>query len=414
MTGIPQAPAPPTASATGRPLAEAPFVDPFDPEVQANADAVYADLRRRTAIVRTPLGASVLRREPMQRLLIDRRLVSAIPPLVRMQGIAEGPIHDLVAASVIAKDGEDHQRLRKLVQPAFSPRAANRHRDAMRELVDELVDTFVANGRCEFMADFADHYPVQVICEVLGVPREHHGDFARWGEALTHILSLELSMHVDDVASASGELSAYIDELVEQRRREPRDDLVTALVEACDGDDRLTPVELQTMIGGLLFAGYDTTRNQLGHAVVMFAQHPEQWELLARQPDLAPNAVNEVMRISGAVPGVPRIVAEDVEIDGWHVPAGTLVFMAFASANRDETLYENPFVFDITVPREQHITFGAGPHYCLGANLARAEMEEALRILPSRLPALQLDGEVGWRVGTGIVGPTRLPIAFGE
>lgn len=186
----------------------------------------------------------------------------------------------------------------------------------------------------------------------------------------------------------------------------------TSLVEALEDGDRLSQLELQAMIGGLLFAGYDTTRNQLGRALFTFCHHPEQWALLAEQPELAPRAVNEVMRLAGAVSGVPRLAAEKLEVDGWVIPAGTFVFLSLASSNRDSDAYDDAAEFDITRDRPPHLTFGGGPHYCLGANLARAEIEEAFRVLPSKLRNLRLDGEPTWRVDTGITGPSSLPLAF--
>jgi cytochrome P450 len=166
------------------------------------------------------------------------------------------------------------------------------------------------------------------------------------------------------------------------------------------------------MIGGLLFAGVDTTRNQLGLAMHTFCEHPDQWALLGDEPERAPMAVNEIMRLYGAVSGIPRVTLEDVEVGGWRIPAGTIVFLSLASANRDQRHYDDPLTFDITADRESHLTFGGGPHYCLGANLARAEMEEALTVLSRAMPELRLDGEPTWRLGTGIAGPNSLPLAF--
>ena len=399
-----------------RDLAEAPFLDIFDPELEVDPEPVYAALREESAVVRTPLGAAVLRRDEIHGLLGDRRLISSIPHLVRLQGAGDGPIGEMLETSVIAVDGPDHTRLRRLVSRSFTPSAANRHRPLMRSLVEELVAGFAVDGdgtgRCEFVSDFADHYPVRVICSVLGVPDEDHGRFGEWAESITYMLSLELSAHLDEVAAAVDALAGYVGDLVEQRRREPQDDLVTSLVQASEDGDRLSNDELQSMIGGLLFAGVDTTRNQLGLAMHTFCEHPDQWRLLAERPELAPAAVNETMRLFGAVPGIPRVTLEDVEVDGWCIPAGTIVFLSLASANRDPRHYEDGVRFDITAEREGHLTFGGGPHYCLGANLARAEMEEALVVLSQELSDLRLDGEPTWRLDTGIGGPTRLPLAF--
>jgi cytochrome P450 len=399
------------ASAPPRPLDDAPFVNPFDPSVQADPDPFFDELRAQTAVVRTPLGASVLRRSAAHRLLGDQRAVSAVPLLAAAQvgGVDE---LDLLKSSILALDGEDHTRLRRLVARAFTPRAADRHRGTMQDYANRLVDGFVDGGHCEFVAEFADQYPIQVMCEVLGVPPEDHHLFARWGESLTYVLSLELSSHLDEVREAAAALGDYVDGLVADRAASPREDLVTDLVQASEEGDRLSAEELRSMIAGLLFAGYDTTRNQLGHALFVFAQDPDQWSLLGRRPELVDRAIDEVMRLYGAVVGTPRVTTDEIEVDGWSIPAGTVVFLSLRSANRDEAAFDEPLRFDITLERAPHLSFGGGPHYCLGANLARAEMAEALLVLVRRLPNVRLTGEVTWRTGTGIVGPTSLPLAF--
>jgi cytochrome P450 len=167
------------------------------------------------------------------------------------------------------------------------------------------------------------------------------------------------------------------------------------------------------MIAALLFAGYDTTRNQLGLAMWLFAEHPDQWDLLVADPGLAPRAVEEVMRFRGTVGVAPRVVAEDFEFDGYRLSAGTMMALSTGSANHDPAAYDDPLSFDITADREAHFTFGGGPHYCLGASLARAEMQEALPILAANMPHLALDGEPTWRPPFGIFGPETLPIRFG-
>jgi cytochrome P450 len=399
-----------------RDLAEAPFLDIFDPELEADPEPVYAALREETAVARTPLGAVVVRRDEIHGMLGDRRLISSIPHIVRLQGGRGGPIDALLSSSVIAVDGAEHTRLRRLVSRSFTPSAADRHRPLMRSLVQELVDGFAIGsdgvGRCEFVSDFADRYPVRVICSVLGVPDEDHDLFGTWAESITYMLSLELSAHLDEVVGAVEALGGYVADLVEQRRQDPQDDLVTSLVQASEDGDRLSNDELQSMVGGLLFAGVDTTRNQLGLAMHTFCEHPDQWALLRSRPELTAAAVNETMRLFGAVPGIPRVTLEDVEVDGWCIPAGTIVFLSLASANRDHRHFDDPLRFDIAAERESHLTFGGGPHYCLGANLAKAEMEEALTVLVDAMPDLHLDGEPAWRTAMGIGGPTHLPLAF--
>ncbi len=393
-------------------LADAPYLDFMTPEFEADPAAALAAIRAQSCLARTPVGAVVVQRSHVEALLGDPRLVSSLLPIVRMQGLTEGPMFEMVAGSLLAVDGADHTRLRQLVSRAFTPRSVERLRPSMRTLTDELIGRFVARGRCEFMAEFAEHYPIQMICELLGVPREDHVHFGRWANGLTWVLSFELNAHLEEIRTAFEGLGAYLERFIEDRRRAPQDDLVTRLIEAEDGGDRLNGAELRSMIGALLFAGYDTTRNQLGIAMTLFAQHPEQWRLLGEQPMLAGAAVEEVLRFLGTVAVAPRMTAEDVEVGGYHVPAGTVLTLSTGAANHDPAAYDHPERFDITVDREPPLTFGGGAHYCLGANLARAEMQEALQILARRLRDVTLDGVVTWRPRTGIFGPNCVPLRF--
>jgi cytochrome P450 len=402
------------SSGTGalKSIDEAPFLDFFTPEFQADPATAIAALRRQSWLLRTPLGVMVISRDKVQALLADPRLRSSLLDFVRLQGLHDGPIYDSLARTLLAIDGADHTRIRKLVSRAFTPRSVEQLRPGMRALVDELIGRFAPRGCCEFMSEFADQYPVQIVCELLGVPREHHGDFARWSIALTWVLSLELNAHRDEIAEAFTGLSSYVETLIEERRRKPEDDLLTRLIQAEEDGDHLSLPELQSLIMSLLFAGFDTTRNQLGIAMTLFAANPEQWALLARRPELAPQAVEEVVRVQGVVNIAPRFTDQEIVVGEYVIPGGTLMSLSTAAANHDPAAFRNPERFDITVEREPPLTFGGGAHYCLGANLARAEMQEALAILARRLRDLRIDGEVPWRPITGINGPISLPLAF--
>lgn len=402
------------APTPSRTLEDAPYLDVFDPAFQADPEPVIRELRGQSPVVRTMLGATVLTRAGVQELLRNRTAHSSLMNLVRLQGISDGPVYEMAAASLLAKEGEDHTRLRRLVSRSFTPRAADVHRPFMRQLVDELTAQFGPAGSCEFMGQFADHYPVQVIAHLMGVPRQDHPLFARWGDSLTHLLSLELSTHRDEVQTAQRELSDYLSDLVALRRRRPEDDLVSELIAARDGEDRLDDRELMSLLGGLLFAGYDTTRNQLGVAITLFADRPAEWSALGSDPDLAGRAVEEVMRFASVVSVVPRVVTEDVEIGGYAIPAGTLVSLSLAAANRDPAVYHDPDRFDVHSARpESPVSFGGGAHHCLGANLARAEMQEALPRLARAMPAVRVTERPRWRSPLGgIAGPLQLHLAF--
>jgi cytochrome P450 len=395
-----------------RPLAEAPYLDPFTEEFEADPRPIMKALREQTSVIRSPIGCLVITRAAVHDLFLDPAMRSAMLPFMRMAGLPDGPLHDLFASTVAVKDGEDHARLRRLVSPYFTPKAVAPHRPMMRDLVESLVDPIAPAGECEFMADVAAHYPIQVICHLLGVPKEDHEQFAQWGDALTYVLGLSLTQHLEETLAAAKGLIAYIGDLLADRRAHPQDDLVSQLIAARDGADRLDELELTAMIGGLLFAGYDTTRNQLGLAMNLFCDHPDQWRMVAERPEVVPAAVEEIMRFAGATSMTPRIASDDIVVDGWLIPAGTIVGLSLTSANYDVDVYDKPFEFDITATREAHMTLGAGPHHCLGANLARAELQEALPVLARRMPDLERVEDAVWRRDTGIFGPETLSLRF--
>jgi hypothetical protein len=394
-------------------LDAAPYLDFFDPAFIADPAPVIDAIRRESPIARTPIGALVVEHATVVALLADTRLHSSLLDFVRIQGLVDGPIYEALSMSILAVDGADHTRLRKLVSRAFTPRSVERLRPAMRSLAEELTARFVPAGQCEFMTAFADHYPIQLICELLGVPRKDYALFGGWANALTWALSLELGAHLEEVSAGLIGIGTYIEEFIAERHIHPEDDLVTALIQAEDGGDRLSGPELRTLIASLLFAGYDTTRNQLGIGLFVFTQYPDQWRLLRAQPELAPKAVEEILRFQGTVNVAPRVAFEALTIGDYDVPPGTIVSLSTAAANHDPAVHTAPERFDITAEREPPLTFGGGPHYCLGANLARAEMQEALLVLARRMPDVRVAGEVTWRPRTGIFGPTALPLAFG-
>ena len=209
------------------------------------------------------------------------------------------------------------------------------------------------------------------------------------------------------------QLDDYVDEMVAQRRHSLTDDLLSDLIRAEDDGDRLDAAELRMLAGGLLLAGTDTTRNQVAASVQVLCEHPDQWELLNQQPELAMRAVEETMRHSPIACGTLRLVVEDVEVDGYIFPAGTMVLVNTAAANRDPAVYDDPDRVDITREGAPAIlTFGGGVHYCLGANLARREIAEALNVLSGRLRNPRTTGPAPWKPIVSLSGPKSLPIEF--
>jgi cytochrome P450 len=284
----------------------------------------------------------------------------------------------------------------------------------MRAVVSELVDRVAAQGECELVADVCEPYPIPIICELLGAPPQDWKLFSSWATDIFRIFNNNLVEDLPLIERASGELTEYVTDMIAERRADPRDDLLSDLIAIEEEGDRLSTEEMTMLAQAVLMAGTDTTRNQLACSVALFTEHPDQWALLADQPELAPRAVEESMRYLGAVRGTARVASEDIVYRDVLFPEGTLVATSLAGANRDPDVWEDPEEFDITKERDTaQMTFGAGIHFCMGAALARAELQEALPMLAQRMPGLARNGEITWKPSTfGIWGPARLPLHF--
>jgi cytochrome P450 len=375
---------------------------------------VMAEARERHWLVRTPLGYSLTRHDDCVSLLRDRRFHNALSLLRQINGLEPDESADPRRQSILAMEGEDHARLRRLVAPAFTPQSADRLRPFMREVVGGLVDSFHASGRCEVVVDLCEPYPIPIICELLGAPKEDWRRFSAWATDIFRIFNQNLAEDLPLIEAAVAELEAYLVALIAERRAVPGEDLLSDLIAIEAAGDRLSTDELVSLAVAVLMAGTDTTRNQLACALALFAEHPDQWAQLVERPELAPRAVEEAMRYLGAVRGTVRFAPEDVVFRDVLFPKGTLVSVFLAGANRDPATYEEPEAFDIARERGvQQMTFGSGIHHCMGAALARAELQEALTLLSRRMPELATDGPVEWKPTTfGIWGPARLPLRF--
>jgi len=392
---------------------ELPFLDTVGMERQDAIDAIEA-ARARHWLARTEVGYSVTRYADVTAILRDKRFHSALSMLPRMSGIEDSGYMAQRRQSILSMEGEEHARLRRLVAPAFTPASANRLRPTMRAVVGELVDRFADRGECELVADVCEPYPIPIICELLGAPPQDWKLFSAWATDIFRIFNANLVEDLPLIEKAAGELSAYVSDMIAERRKDPRQDLLSDLIAVEEAGDRLSTEEMAMLAEAVLMAGTDTTRNQLACSVALFSEHPEQWGMLAEQPHLAQRAVEESMRYLGAVRGTARFASEDIVYRDVLFPAGTLVSTSLAGANRDDEAFEDPAAFDITRERDTaQMTFGAGIHFCMGAALARAELQEALPLLARRLPGLARNGPIGWKPSTfGIWGPAKLPLRF--
>jgi cytochrome P450 len=281
-------------------------------------------------------------------------------------------------------------------------------------VITSLVDEVGPAGRCDLVAEVCEPYPIPIICELLGAPKEDWKQFSAWATDIFRIFNQNLLDDMPLIQRAAGELEEYVRAMVDRRRQQPADDLLSALIAMEEQGDRLSTDELVMLAEAVLMAGTDTTRNQLACSIAVLADHPEQLAVLAEQPELAPRAVEESMRYLGAVRATARVASEDIEYRDVLFPKGTLVAVSLAGANRDPSVFGQPDDFDITAERSvQQMTFGSGIHHCLGAALARAELQEALPVIAREMPGLSLDGPIEWKPSTfGIWGPAKLPLRW--
>jgi cytochrome P450 len=382
---------------------------------RSDRHALLREIAKESWLARTDIGYSVLTYESVMGILRDKRWHSATGMVAQLQGITDEAFLGRRRVSILNAEGEVHVRLRRLVAPAFSPRSADRLRPFMRETVNSLLDPFTASGKAEVVGDICEPYPIPIICELLGAPKEDWKLFSRLATEILLIFSDNLAQNMPVFLNAQQELEKYTEGLIEKRRSVPADDLITDLIAAEEAGDKLNTEELTMMVDAVIVGGTDTTRNQLGLALALFAEYPEQWALLGKDPSLAQRAVEEVLRFSGAVGGTIRFASEDIEYNGVLFPKGTFMTTSMSTGNYDASVFPTPETFDITREPvgQPHLSLGAGIHYCLGASLARAELQEAFTVLSQRMLNLELDGPVVYKPsGIGIFGPASLPVKF--
>lgn len=391
-----------------------PFLDVTAPGFGFGTPEV-AEAQARNWYAESPVGLFVLRYAEGHALLRDQRLDHNGKRFMEMNGVTGGPIHDWFVPMIMNHDGAHHRRLRGLVSKAFTPKMIAGLRPFIRARAEKLAAGLAAAGECEFIGDFANPLPLAVMSEMLGVPPEDHEVFHTWTTDIGLVFSLALGGDVvARVESALVGLDEYIDALMARKKAAPAGDLISALVAAQGDDPEISPAELRNLIVTTVFAAHDTTRHQLANAMVAFAAHPDQWRLLSDRPDLADQAVDEVMRWLPSSPTIYRFAAQDFEYQGLSIPKDTFLTVCVTAAQRDPRVFRTGARFDITEPcAAPLLQFGAGPHHCLGIALAKAELAEALPALATRLGPPSVAGEFTWRPPIGIHGPNSLPLRFG-
>ncbi|HVB43738.1 MAG TPA: cytochrome P450 [Streptosporangiaceae bacterium] len=363
-------------------------------------------------LVKSPIAYVVLDREASEFFLRARQTGFPGREIAALFGITGGRLAEQIDANILNLTGERHRRLRALVASAFTPRAAGRWRPVMRDIAESLWRQLDGRAECEFVSWFAGPFPARTVAAVIGAPQQDAHALHRWSSLVQQQFDIRaLAQGPDQIERAVCELYDYVAALLDRRRADPADDLLGALLRAEAEGDRLSPAECVNLVLNVLAGGVDTTAAQLAHALRLFAVHRAQWELLGQRPELVGRAVDEVLRFEPITPFTARICAEEITYRGVIFPAGTIVAICAERANREAAAGEE---FDITAERDgdRVLTFGAGAHFCLGQNLARAELEEALGFLAPRLPGLRLAGPERLGGVEGIYGIESLPLTW--
>jgi cytochrome P450 len=399
-----------------------------------------AEVREQGWLAQAPFGYMVLDREAGEHFLRTRSAIFPGMKIAEIFGVTEGPLHEQMVRNILHVNGPDHSRLRSLVNPSLSPRAVERYRPRMRVFLEGLLeDTVAASGaaageevRCDFVEAFAKPYPSQVIASVMGAPIEDAPRLHHWSNWIQKQFDAgSMATEKDKIEDAVEEFYEYAEGLLRARRAEPGEDLMSMLIATEEEGEKLSDVECINLVFNILAGGVDTTQSQMAHAIRLLAENPEQWRLLAERPELASAAVEEALRYEPITPFTARILTEEVVYRDVTFPQDTVVMVCAFTGNRDlddgsaegdgavasaggAATAVAADVFDIAAERgrARPLTFGAGVHYCLGANLARLEMQEGLMFFSERLRDLALDGEPVYGTVSGIYGLEELPVRF--
>jgi cytochrome P450 len=383
-------------------------------EMLQNPDESLRQARASGAVVETEIGPLVVRHAAVRELGQSDKLRPAFSKILEQFGVSSGPFYDFMSISPLDMEGDEHRVWRQLMAKTFTPRSVERLSPFLRTEAEQLIEAFLPHGQCEFVESFARKLPAFGLCELIGVPHQDRERFSRWADTIGfgfNVVLLPTKIGEVDVALSS--LLEYADELVAARRKRPQDDLVTRIAQAVDGDAALDESAIRASIAGLVFAGHETTKNQLGWMITVLADAADEWERVANEPARARDVIEEVLRFRSTATSFGRLALEDVEIGGERIAAGTSVLASIWSANRDAAEFPKPDQLAVDENRVGvQVAFGQGAHHCLGAALARAELQESLIALTQRMRCPRVLEGSEFLPPIGINGPVLLPIAI--
>ena len=403
---------------TGRPDEDGDEFGLFDDSVAGDARDPYPELaqaRREHPVQK--LDSSMMPHDEALPVFFVYRFEDIARVLRDSDTFSSGHIIDMIMGPVMGEhiilgmDGARHRRYRALVSSAFRQKVLTESEDQLvAKVANELIDRFAERGQAELVREFTFPYPTQVIAGILGLPREDYKQFQRWSIAILSFLAKQ-----DEAITASREVEEYMSGILADRRRTPQEDLISGLAHAELDGERLSDDEIFSFLRLLLPAGVETTFRSTGNLLYLLLAQPDQLESVRADRSLIPQAIEEALRLETPLLNITRLATRDTEIGDVAVPEGSTIMLMLAAANREETRYEEPDRFDITRDSPKpHMSFGHGPHVCLGIHLARVEMRVALNLLLDRLPELRLDPSADDPHIRGQVfrSPTSIPVLF--
>lgn len=397
--------------------------NPLDPNFRIDPYPVYERLRIQSPVHFSPFGIWVLSRYSDCNTLLhsphassDEQNSELYQQFASQQEMTKYAEAREQVKPFLFMDPPDHTRLRGLVTKAFTPRVVESLRPLMQSIVDELIDAALLKGELEAIEEFAYPLPIRVICDLLGVPAEDHETFKGWSRELARSLDPDITVTPDELEARLRTVDIFADYfrgLIAERRKSPRNDLLSALIAAEDQGDKLTEQELLSTGILLLVAGHETTVNLIGNGLLALLRNPHQLEKLREDPALTKNAVEEVLRFDPPVQMTARTLLEDFKVDEVTIAKGQQAVILLASANRDPSQFDNPDQFDVGRGNLHHIAFSQGIHFCLGAHLARVEGQIALSTIVQRVPGMRLaTDQLAYKEQLVLRGLAALPITF--
>lgn len=392
----------------------APYLKIGDENFRMASDEMR-EARDRSWYARTDWGIAVLSYEDNSALMKDTRLSQGSTKWPAHHGVLSGPYHDWWRKTLLVLEGDEHNRIRRVVNPAFSPRRIDPLRPGFATLANALIDEWISDGKTDFVTSFAAPYSARVLCMVLGLDERHWKDIYCLSATLGLGIGVTVKDNINDIDHAVIELTQYAEALIRDRRASPRQDIVSALVapEAGGESQKLSNTELANLVVLLIFAGIDTTRSQLSLSLGSFSRQPEQWEKLASDPRrYGVKAVEEALRVNPVARWVTREAVESFQYKGLPIERGTTVHMFTLSSGTDPAEYAHPDRIDLDAVRSPHFAFGGGMHHCLGHFVARADLNVALMALAARVADVRVGTGAKWLPDSGNTGADSLPITF--